>query len=167
MPRQFYVGLPNETQRAGILRVLLKDQPHSADIAMLARRTDGFSGADLRELCSLAAMGPIREVTAARRQQPQDEVTGSDDDGAGTTAEEGSRPRRVPPQLRPLTDEDFELALRRCVPTLRASKRYREAQARDDAASGASGTSAPLPMDAMAPFTAAFLQALAAMRKAT
>ncbi len=40
---------------------------NSQCLATLVSRTEGFSGADIRALCSEAAMGPIREITS--RQQ--------------------------------------------------------------------------------------------------
>ena len=50
-----------------LLGVLLKTNKHvltEADIDILAKDTDGFSGADLKSLCTDAAMGPIRQLGA-------------------------------------------------------------------------------------------------------
>ena len=37
-------------------------------LELLVKKTDGFSGADIRSLCSEAAMGPIREITRCRQR---------------------------------------------------------------------------------------------------
>lgn len=63
MPKRFGVGLPSVDQRERILRLMLKDTPLSTDFPfkILASRTSGLSGSDLRELCRNAAMVPVRE----------------------------------------------------------------------------------------------------------
>jgi SpoVK/Ycf46/Vps4 family AAA+-type ATPase len=47
--------------------VLLRDTANSlstADIKELVDKTQGYSGADIRSVCTEAAMGPVREVCA-------------------------------------------------------------------------------------------------------
>ncbi|KIY47195.1 ATPase [Fistulina hepatica ATCC 64428] len=63
MPKRFAVGLPDLEQRKRILSLMLKDTHLAPDfpIDLLASKTDGFSGSDLRELCRNAAMVPVRE----------------------------------------------------------------------------------------------------------
>lgn len=49
------------------MRTLLKKNSHSLsseDIQRLAEDTDGYSGADLKALCTDAALGPIRQLGA-------------------------------------------------------------------------------------------------------
>ncbi len=54
--RTLLVLPPDEPARAAILQYHLKDRPVAGiDLARLARRTDGFSGADLAHLCETAA----------------------------------------------------------------------------------------------------------------
>jgi SpoVK/Ycf46/Vps4 family AAA+-type ATPase len=65
--KRLYIPLPDEQDRAVLLRVLLQKNNHGltdADIQKLARDTAGYSGADLKALCTDAAMGPIRALGA-------------------------------------------------------------------------------------------------------
>merc|ERR1711939_1030039 len=63
MPKRFAVGLPDATQRRKILSLMLKDIPRepSFDISEIVRKTEGFSGSDLKEASRNAAMVPKRE----------------------------------------------------------------------------------------------------------
>jgi SpoVK/Ycf46/Vps4 family AAA+-type ATPase len=63
--KRLYIPLPNACDRRILLRVMLKRNNHvltEADFDMLARSTEGYSGADLKALCTDAAMGPIRQL---------------------------------------------------------------------------------------------------------
>ena len=63
--KRLYVPLPAEADRETIFRNLLKKNRHSLnnkEVKKLARDTNGFSGADLRNLCNDASMGPIRDL---------------------------------------------------------------------------------------------------------
>ncbi|KAI0793057.1 P-loop containing nucleoside triphosphate hydrolase protein [Irpex lacteus] len=64
MPKRFAVGLPNFDQRLKILALVLKDTKLSEGFPMtvLAERTDGLSGSEIKELCRNAAMLPMREL---------------------------------------------------------------------------------------------------------
>lgn len=65
LPRQFEIPLPGPSERAHILRLLLKEEHvdlQSVKIERLAADTDGYSGSDLKELCRAAVMIPIRDV---------------------------------------------------------------------------------------------------------
>lgn len=68
LPRRIMVNLPDEAERKEILEILLKDEDigNSAEerqeiIDMLAKRTEFWSGSDLKNLCIAAAMNAIRE----------------------------------------------------------------------------------------------------------
>lgn len=63
MPAQFHIGLPNESQRKNILRLILESErvADTVDLNRLAKLTQGFSGSDLRELCRNAAVYRVRE----------------------------------------------------------------------------------------------------------
>lgn len=68
--KRIYIPLPDRESRTELLRTLLKDIKHSlhaAQLEELVDKTDGFSGADIRSLCTEAAMGPIREVAMQRQ----------------------------------------------------------------------------------------------------
>lgn len=90
--KRIYIPLPDEDSRKELLKTLLRDIHHSlsgSQIEDLVRQTAGFSGenpisehvcdmcpwlivwcyegADVRSLCTEAAMGPIREVALTRQ----------------------------------------------------------------------------------------------------
>ncbi|CAM9430943.1 unnamed protein product [Ectocarpus sp. 4 AP-2014] len=58
-----YIPLPDHDSRLSILQANLRKSPVSDDVDMdaMAEATDGFSGADLTEICQRAAMNAIRE----------------------------------------------------------------------------------------------------------
>ncbi|KAI8980481.1 transitional endoplasmic reticulum ATPase [Pilobolus umbonatus] len=58
-----YIPLPDETSRLSILQAQLRRSPVAADVdlALMAKHTQGFSGADLSEICQRAAKLAIRE----------------------------------------------------------------------------------------------------------
>ena len=63
--KRLYIPLPAENDRRVLLNVMLKKNNHrltEADVDKLAKETNGFSGADLKALCTDAAMGPIRQL---------------------------------------------------------------------------------------------------------
>lgn len=65
--KRLYIPLPEEHDREILIRVLLQANNHilrEEDIFILARDTQGFSGADLKALSTDAAMGPIRQLGA-------------------------------------------------------------------------------------------------------
>eukprot|EP00056_Hartaetosiga_gracilis_P014527 m.240792 g.240792 ORF g.240792 m.240792 type:complete len:390 (+) comp16048_c0_seq1:157-1326(+) len=76
LTRTCSIGLPDRKQRERILRVILRHEQLGRDVAVaeLARQTEGYSGADLRELCRLAATKALRHSirTAQKNQQAAD-----------------------------------------------------------------------------------------------
>ncbi|KAH8884125.1 AAA ATPase, partial [Thozetella sp. PMI_491] len=58
LPQKFYIGLPSRAARAKILNLFLDkdDLDASVNIEDLARRTEGYSGSDLRSLSAQAAL---------------------------------------------------------------------------------------------------------------
>lgn len=58
LPRKIYFGLPDVASREKILQVLLKTESldPSLDTSSLAKKTEGYSGSDLRNLCGDAAL---------------------------------------------------------------------------------------------------------------
>ncbi|KAI9034521.1 P-loop containing nucleoside triphosphate hydrolase protein [Hyaloraphidium curvatum] len=74
MPRRILVDLPNEESRAKILGVHLKDEQLHDSISLvdLAKRTELYSGSDLRNLCISAALASVKEnvVREARHGLP-------------------------------------------------------------------------------------------------
>lgn len=63
--KRLYIPLPESSARREILVDLLASTNHvitEAHLAEIARRTDGFSGADMKTLCHEAVMGPVRSI---------------------------------------------------------------------------------------------------------
>lgn len=50
LPRQFEIGLPEQSERRQILQLVLKNENVSETLSLdeLARRTHGYSGSDLK-----------------------------------------------------------------------------------------------------------------------
>ena len=73
--RMVFVGLPDAEARAAIVRLNLRDRPvERIDPASVAKRTDGFSGADIAHVCDTATqlamadslrVGEVRPVRMA------------------------------------------------------------------------------------------------------
>lgn len=65
LPRRFPINLPDLSNRERILTIMLRDTRLAGDrdsfLKRLARITENYSGSDLRDLCSNAAIAPIRE----------------------------------------------------------------------------------------------------------
>jgi len=69
--RVLFVPPPDAPARAEILRLMLRDKPLGAvDYAALAKRTDGFSGADLRGVVDVAVERKLEEAIAAGAPRP-------------------------------------------------------------------------------------------------
>ena len=64
MDQLIYIPLPDLPSRLGILKANLKKTPVSKDVDLnfIAQLTDGFSGADLTEICQRAAKSAVRDV---------------------------------------------------------------------------------------------------------
>ncbi|CAI4223596.1 unnamed protein product [Auanema sp. JU1783] len=63
--KRLYIALPEDEARLSIVRNLLKTMSHSIEgegLKKIAELTKGYSGADMRQLCAEAAMGPIRDI---------------------------------------------------------------------------------------------------------
>lgn len=56
--------MPDQPSRLGILKANLKKTPIARDVDLnfIAQLTDGFSGADLTEICQRAAKAAVRDV---------------------------------------------------------------------------------------------------------
>lgn len=62
-----YIPLPDQPSRLGILKANLRKTPVAKDVDLnfLANITDGFSGADLTEICQKAAKAAVRDAIEA------------------------------------------------------------------------------------------------------
>uniref|UniRef100_A0A158R4E4 AAA domain-containing protein n=1 Tax=Syphacia muris TaxID=451379 RepID=A0A158R4E4_9BILA len=63
--KRLYIALPCQTARMQIVRSLLKNQTNSLseeDVKKVGEMTEGYSGADMRQLCAEASMYPVRDI---------------------------------------------------------------------------------------------------------
>jgi transitional endoplasmic reticulum ATPase len=69
--RLVFVPPPDEVARTQILRVLLAGKPTAElDFAKVAKKCDGYSGADLKGLIDVAIEGKLREALKSGKPQP-------------------------------------------------------------------------------------------------
>ncbi|RYH32728.1 AAA family ATPase [archaeon] len=79
-----YIPLPDLPSRLSIFKANLRKSPvePGVDIDKLARSTEGFSGADITEICQRAAKNAIREAVAAEKFRAQKIAAGEIDETA-------------------------------------------------------------------------------------
>ena len=75
--KRLYIPLPEQAARIQIVRNLLHSQTHlikDNEFEEIGNLTDGYSGADMANLCKESAMGPIRSLDYSRMEsvQPED-----------------------------------------------------------------------------------------------
>ncbi|KAJ7097985.1 hypothetical protein B0H15DRAFT_636081 [Mycena belliarum] len=63
LPRRLLVDLPGQAEREEILKILLRDETLDTDLdtISIAKKTEGFSGSDLKHLCVSAALDAVKE----------------------------------------------------------------------------------------------------------
>jgi len=68
-----YIPLPDQPARIGIINATLRKAPVSpaVDRNLLAEKTNGFSGADLTEICSRAARFAVKDAISAEENERQ------------------------------------------------------------------------------------------------
>jgi SpoVK/Ycf46/Vps4 family AAA+-type ATPase len=116
MPRRILVDLPTEEDRLAILKLLLSDEEldPAVDLSNLAKRTNLYSGSDLKNVCVSAAVTAVTEEKASRDILEQAgskfQSTNVDEPGDVKVAE-----RRI---LRP---SHFEKALTEVTPSISES----------------------------------------------
>jgi transitional endoplasmic reticulum ATPase len=68
-----YIPLPDYKSRVNIFKANLRKSPvePGVDIEKLAKATEGFSGADITEICQRAAKNAIREAVQAEKERAQ------------------------------------------------------------------------------------------------
>jgi len=65
--KRLYIPLPNEAGREQLVTRLLGSVSHSVSAeeqVEIVARTAGYSGADIKNLCTEASLGPVRDVAA-------------------------------------------------------------------------------------------------------
>ncbi|KAF3789758.1 Spastin [Nymphaea thermarum] len=107
--RRIMVSLPSAENREKILRTLLsKEKADELDFTELAAMTDGYSGSDLKNLCTTAAYRPVRELIQHEiEKERKKKAEGIKAEEEADTCEENKEESAT---LRPLTMEDMRLA---------------------------------------------------------
>merc|ERR1719162_2017122 len=82
-----YIPLPDEASRSNILSASLRKSPLAPDVDLgfLAKHTNGFSGADLTEICQRAVKFAIRE-SIEKEIQREEEMAQAADEGMDEVA---------------------------------------------------------------------------------
>ena len=111
LPRSFEVPLPNLESRLQLLRLFLKKQNMTKEaqdyLPTLAKKTVGYSGSDLKELCRAAAWEPVREMTSGASKR----AVGINRDDTSTLKRTSSGFPRRGTKARPVNENDLLLAL--------------------------------------------------------
>ncbi|PWN42390.1 putative MSP1-intra-mitochondrial sorting protein [Ceraceosorus guamensis] len=106
MPKRYPVKLPDAVQRGKILTIMLAgvNLDPKFDMSAVIKRTEGFSGSEIKETCRNAAMQPVREYLRSGKGRQSVEVLR----GAGTAEEKAELAgKQSRPQSRPLRNSDF------------------------------------------------------------
>ncbi|CAF1246011.1 unnamed protein product [Rotaria sordida] len=100
-----YIPLPDEKSRLDILKITLRKSPVAKDVDMqhLSTITNGFSGADLTEICHRACKLAIRELIEKEINE------GKEQQRNGQTATDSNEPEDLVPEIR---RDHFEEALK-------------------------------------------------------
>ncbi|XP_076895601.1 uncharacterized protein LOC143548273 [Bidens hawaiensis] len=107
--RRIMVGLPSVEQREMIMRTLLSKESviEGLDYKELANMTEGFSGSDLKNLCTTAAYRPVRELIQQERKKDIAKRIMAESGGDSQIPED---PKDRVITIRPLNLKDFREA---------------------------------------------------------
>ena len=124
LPRSFEIPLPNYSSRLQLLNLFLQKQSMTKEamqyVTTVAKKTEGYSGSDLKEVCRAAAWEPVRELTSGASQK----AVGVDSKQANklNRTSSGFPPRGT--KARPVNVNDFELALQKVKKTGDAARQF-------------------------------------------
>lgn len=111
--RRIMVGLPSAENREKILRTLLaKEKVEDLDFKELGVMTEGYSGSDLKNLCTTAAYRPVRELIQQERKKDLEKKRRAEEgqSAEGRSDEKEDAPEERVITLRPLNMEDMRQA---------------------------------------------------------
>lgn len=135
LPRSFEIPLPPLQSRLQLLQLFLEKQSMSQEAKIflpeIAKRTEGYSGSDLKELCRAAAWEPVRELTTGASRR----AAGCDNDTEGNNGKNKSAVAPVskrtssgfPPRgakARPVNKHDFLLAIQKVKKTGESARQF-------------------------------------------
>ncbi|KAK2372084.1 P-loop containing nucleoside triphosphate hydrolase superfamily protein [Trifolium repens] len=108
--RRIMVGLPSAENRENILRTLLAKEKvdDGLDFKELATMTEGYSGSDLKNICTTAAYRPVRELIQQEIKKDSEKKKKEAEGQDAQDVEEVEQERVI--SLRPLNMQDFKVA---------------------------------------------------------
>ncbi|CAN1254147.1 Outer mitochondrial transmembrane helix translocase [Linum perenne] len=124
--RRIMVGLPSVENREMILKTLLSKEKvdERLDFKEVATLTDGFSGSDLKNLCTTAAYRPVRELIQQERKRDMVKFNTfhnvQEKKKKAAEAQGGAETGERVVTLRALNMEDFRLAKNQVAASLAA-----------------------------------------------
>lgn len=108
--RRIMVGLPSVENRGMILKTLLAKEniEEGLNFSELATMTEGYSGSDLKNLCTTAAYRPVRELIQQERLKDIEKKRRAESGEEPQSPEETTKEKVI--TIRPLKMEDFREA---------------------------------------------------------
>ncbi|KAH9626639.1 hypothetical protein KSS87_001099 [Heliosperma pusillum] len=105
------VGLPFLESREKILRTVLSKEKveDGLDFKEIATMTEGYTGSDLKNLCTTAAYRPVRELIQQERLKDMEKKQSEQSQSSDTVATSEEK-EEIEISLRPLNLEDFRQA---------------------------------------------------------
>lgn len=110
MPKRYAVRLPDPEQRRKILEIMLADVrlDKKFNLDTIVKRTEGFSGSDLKEICRGAAMQPVREfIRSAEGKKRIKTVSNKRRNQSSDPIEQDSIIQDKGIETRPIRNSDF------------------------------------------------------------
>ncbi|KAJ7632559.1 hypothetical protein FB45DRAFT_912768 [Roridomyces roridus] len=107
LPRRLLVDLPGEPEREEILKILLRDET----LESCQKKTESFSGSDLKHLCVAAALDAVKENVVVPWS------TAAATDSSSATAEDGAVPPPPTTVPRTLHIRHFDKAFKEITPS--------------------------------------------------
>lgn len=121
--RRIMVGLPSLESRELILKSLLSKEKviDGLDYKELAAITEGYSGSDLKNLCTTAAYRPVRElIQQEKRRELERKAQAESAENSSDTSEKEEKCGDSTIVLRPLNMEDMRQAKNQVAPSFAA-----------------------------------------------
>ncbi|KAL8253799.1 hypothetical protein R6Q59_032020 [Mikania micrantha] len=108
--RRIMVGLPSVENREMILTTLLAKEhiEEGLNLREVATMTEGFTGSDLKNLCTTAAYRPVRELIQQERLKDMEKKREAESGEGPQSPEENTEEKVI--TIRPLKMEDFREA---------------------------------------------------------
>ncbi|KAI3727678.1 hypothetical protein L6452_16296 [Arctium lappa] len=108
--RRIMVGLPSVENRGMILKTLLAKEniEEGLNFSELATMTEGYSGSDLKNLCTTAAYRPVRELIQQERLKDIEKKRRAESSEEPQSPEETTKEKVI--TIRPLKMDDFREA---------------------------------------------------------